>query len=248
MNRQTDRTTAKPKKSKLKIALTVIASLMLLAGIGVLMFPYANDFFNDLKTAADIDHFEETRCDETVVDPHKTYLPELYEAFRQYNENLYKTGQSDLKDPFSYEKSDFDLTKYGIENNMIGYLKIPKMDLQISVRLGASRNNMNYGAVHLSKTSMPIGGNNTNCVIAAHRGWDVKKMFRYIDKLEAGDDVYLTNSWETLHYKVSEITKILPNDIKKVLIQKNRDMLTLFTCTPYRINSHRYVVYCDRVV
>lgn len=238
----------KAKKNKLKIFLTVLASLMLITGIGIFSYPYVNDFINDLKTSSDIENFDKER--ETAIDsrdPHADYLPELYSAFVEYNENLFNTGQSDLTDPFSYEKADFNLSDYGIEDNMIGYLNIPKLELEISIRLGASRENMNYGAVHLSKTSMPIGGKNTNCVIAAHRGWDGKKMFRYIDRLEIGDDIYLTNPWETLHYKVTQIAQILPTEIKRILIQKGRDMLTLFTCTPYRVNSHRYVVYCDRV-
>lgn len=183
-----------------------------------------------------------------TVSPTPFPYTELYEAMQQYNESIYANGQSGLTDAWSYQQASFDLTAYGVEDGAMGVISIPKMDVELPIYLGATYDNMAAGAVHLSQTSLPIGGENTNCVIAAHRGWYGAPFFRYIELLEVGDEVYITNLWETLTYRVSEIKVIKPNDINEILIQPGRDMLTLLTCHPYASGGrYRYVVYCDRV-
>ncbi len=174
-------------------------------------------------------------------------LNKLLEKAEAYNEKLYAEGQKNLIDPFSYEVSSIDLSEYGIEDNMFGYLEIPKLKVILGIYLGATAENMSKGAVHLTQTSLPIGGINTNAVIAAHRGSRNGEMFQFIDKLEAGDEVMITNAWETLTYSVTSIAIIDPKEIDKVLIQEGRDMITLLSCNPYGKNIQRYVVYCDRV-
>ena len=105
---------------------------------------------------------------------------------------------------------------------------------------------MGKGVAQLGQTSMPIGGENTNCVIAGHRGCSSGEFFLYIHDLQIGDKVYLDNFWGTLTYTVNKIDIISPDDINKILIQKNNDMLTLITCHPYPYNYQRYAVYCER--
>lgn len=174
-------------------------------------------------------------------------LCQLRSELEVYNKQLYETGQSELVDPFSYSEPSFDLTEYGLEENMIGYLTIPKMGIELPVYLGANSENMAKGAGHLTQTSMPIGGENTNAVFAAHRGMSTAAMFRNIEMLKTGDLVYVTNIWEKLTYQVCEIKIIKPNDIDSILIQEGRELLTLITCHPYRHNYQRYVVYCERI-
>ena len=186
--------------------------------------------------------------DGPVPSPSPRPYPELYEAMRQYNENIYANGQSGLTDAWAYQQPSFDLASYGIEDGVIGVINIPAMDIELPIYLGATYDNMAAGAVHLSQTSLPIGGDNTNCVIAAHRGWYGAPYFRYIDVLQPGDEIYITNLWETLTYKVSEIKVINPNDIDEILIQPGRELLTLLTCHPYASGGkYRYAVYCERV-
>ena len=186
--------------------------------------------------------------DGPVVSPTPRPYPELYEAMRQYNENIYANGQSGLTDAWAYQQPSFDLASYGIEDGVIGVIRIPAMDIELPIYLGATYDNMAAGAVHLSQTSLPIGGENTNCVIAAHRGWYGAPYFRYIDVLQPGDEIYITNLWETLTYTVSEIKIINPNDIDEILIQPGRELLTLLTCHPYASGGkYRYAVYCERV-
>ena len=98
-----------------------------------------------------------------------------------------------------------------------------------------------------NETSYSIGGENTNCVLAAHRGSSRAAMFRDIEKLEIGDEIYIQNFRETLTYRVAELRVISPTDVQELLIQPGRDLVTLITCHPYRHNYQRYVVYCERV-
>ena len=171
---------------------------------------------------------------------------ELFNKMQSYNEKIYSEGQDNLIDPFSYEVPSFDLLEIGFNNNIIGYLTIPKMEIEIPIYLGATQENMKKGAVHLSQTSIPIGGNNTNSVIAAHRGMRSHPMFRDIENLTIGDEVKITNMWDELIYKVVETKIISPDEVSEVLIQEGRDLITLITCHPYTKNYQRYVVYCER--
>ena len=122
------------------------------------------------------------------------------------------------------------------------------MGVEMPLYLGASNENMANGAAVLSQTSIPIGGINTNAVIAGHRGYGGYSYFRYIEVLEEGDEVIITNLWKTLTYKVSEIRIVTPDDVDAILIQPGKDMVTLLTCHPYASGGkYRYLVFCERV-
>lgn len=115
------------------------------------------------------------------------------------------------------------------------------------VYLGASDDHLAAGAAVLGNTSAPIGGDNTNSVIAGHRGWKGADYFRHIDRLQVGDTVTLTNLWETLTYTVVDIQVIQPHEVDKIKIQPSRDLLTLISCHPYASGGRqRYVVCCER--
>lgn len=187
-------------------------------------------------------------AEETPEEEYIRPYAELWEKMDEYNRTIYEEGQQNLKDPFSYEQASFDLTEYGFLENIIGYIDIPKMEVTLPIYLGASKANMKLGAVHMSQTSLPIGGENTNSVIPAHRGTTYNgPMFQEIQLLEIGDLVYLTNLWETMTYEVVEITPIEANDVKKVLIREGQDMITLLSCDPYPQAYRRIAVFCERV-
>lgn len=172
---------------------------------------------------------------------------DLREAMEAYNLQLAQ-DQSGLDSVDSYEAPGLNLEDYGLgADDAVGYVEIPAMDVTLPLYLGASRSHMNDGAVVLGQTSMPIGGSSTNCVIAAHRGWNGKAMFRDVELLQEGDLVYLTNLWETLTYQVTGISIIWPDEVEAVAIQPGQDMMTLLTCHPYTANTYRYLVYCRRV-
>lgn len=170
----------------------------------------------------------------------------LYNDFQLYNRQIYEEGQKELKDPFSYETTSFDLSSYGFTRNVIGVLWIPRLNLEMPVYLGANYDNMAKGIGLLGQTSMPIGGENTNMVLAGHRGWHGIPMFRDIQSIQIGDKIQITTPWETLIYRVCEL-KIIPKDNTDVIyIQKGRDLVTLLTCHPYTVNTRRYVVVAER--
>ena len=132
-------------------------------------------------------------------------IAQLYNDLQKYNEDLYNNGQqTEFASSFIFEDPTFDLSEYGITDGMIGYISIPEIDLNLPIYLGANEGNMALGAAQLNKTSVPIGGNNTNCAIAGHRGLINQVMFYNIVYLTEGDDVYITNYWDELHYKVRE--------------------------------------------
>lgn len=220
----------------------VIAVILILAGIGVIIYPKISSMLYSKEMHVKKEHFDSQKNDSE-----NTKYDELYEKLKKLNEELYINNQSELKDPFSYQENALDLTEYGIEENIIAYIEIPKMNSLLPVILGANTENLKKGAVHLTQTSYPIGGENTNCVIGAHSGYSLADMFNNIDLLEIGDKVYIHNFKETLNYEVYDIEIINPNDIEKLKIQRGKDIVTLITCYPFRVNTHRYIVYCKRI-
>ena len=220
----------------------MLAALLAVAGVCVMLWPVVTG--HTLQTNADeaVQNFLEERK------PEQQY-PELLADLQAYNRRIYDEKQSGLVDLEACEAPAADLTAYGVEDEIIGVLEIPAMELTMPVYLGASDAHLAAGAAVLGNTSAPIGGDDTNCVIAGHRGWKGADYFRHIDRLQVGDTVTLTNLWKTLTYTVADIQIIQPHEVDKIKIQQGRDLLTLVTCHPYASGGRqRYVVYCERVL
>ena len=218
----------------------VLAALLAVAGICVMLWP----MFTGHRLQADTDEAVQSFLEERK--PEQQY-PELLAELQAYNQRIYTEKQSGLVDLKACEEPAVDLTAYGIDDEIIGVLEIPAMELTMPIYLGASDDHLAAGAAVLGSTSAPIGGNSTNCVIAGHRGWRGADYFRHIDKLAVGDTVKLTNLWETLTYTVADIQIIQPHEVDKIKIQQGRDLLTLITCHPYASGGRqRYVVCCKR--
>lgn len=130
---------------------------------------------------------------------------------------------------------------------MLGHIRIPKIQVDIPIRAGSSEDVLQKGAGHLEGTSLPIGGDSTHTVITAHRGLPNAKLFRNLDQLAYGDIFYITNIKETIAYKVDKIQVVEPSDFEPVLVVERKDYATLLTCTPYMINSHRLLVRGVRI-
>ena len=219
----------------------LLAALLAVAGICVMLWPAFTGHRLQADTDAAVQSFLEERK------PEQQY-PELLAALQEYNRQLYAEKQSSLIDLEACEEPAADLTAYGIEDEVIGVLEIPAMELTMPVYLGASDEHLAAGAAVLGNTSAPIGGDSTNCVIAGHRGWKGADYFRHIDRLAVGDTVTLTNLWETLTYTVADIQIIQPHEVDKIKIQQGRDLLTLLTCHPYASGGReRYVVSCEKL-
>lgn len=239
--------------------LLCLAVIFLLIGVRVFLTPKIHEQQQKTQSSQAVEEFfrEHPQEEEPVLpelsDEHtetEAALPyaELLQAMKDYNAEIFANEQKGLSDPWAYTSEVFDLSTYGLDSEIVGVLTIPKIDLQEPVYLGATQAHLNSGVAQLSISSMPIGGENTNCVIAGHRGWDGALFFRHIEVLEVGDEVTLTNLWETLYYRVCEIKIIQPYQAEEILIQPNRDLLTLMTCHPYGSGGRfRYVVFCERV-
>lgn len=230
--------------TKKRLILIVVSILFMIAGIFILCFPYISNFIFE----KDIEEKKEEFVVKTVKEENISLFDQLYNELKSKNEELYENNQKDLVDPFSYEQPIIDLSRYGITDNTIGFIRIPKMDIELPILLGANAQNMKKGAVHLTETSYPIGGENTNSVIAAHRGYGKAILFRHIEKLENGDKIYIQNFREELVYEVYEIKLIDPDEVKELLIEGGKDIITLLTCHPYRVNTQRYVVKAQRTL
>ena len=220
----------------------MLAALLAVAGICVMLWPV----FTGQRLQADTDEAVQSFLEERK--PEQQY-PELLAELQAYNQRIYTEKQSGLVDLKACEEPAVDLTAYGIDDEIIGVLEIPAMELTMPVYLGASDAHLAAGAAVLGNTSAPIGGDSTNCVIAGHRGWRGADYFRHIDRLQVGDTITLTNLWETLTYTVADIQLIQPHEVDKIKIQQGRDLLALLTCHPYASGGkQRYVVYCERVL
>lgn len=248
------------RNSKLRAFLIALMLLVFAAGLAFLLYPSlwgaavdqkislnAQGFLNRDETAPTIPDVIVTVDSPTEPEETRDY-PELWADMVRYNEAIYTQGQTGLSCAYDYQKPSFRLTDYGLADEVFGVISIPAMELEMPIFLGATEQHMADGAAHLSQTSLPIGGTNTNCVIAGHRGYNGASYFRYIDKLKVGDLVSVTNLWERLTYRVCEIKIIDPHDVTEILIQPGRELLTLLTCHPYASGGRqRYVVYCERV-
>ena len=248
------------RNSKLRAFLIALMLLVFAAGLAFLLYPSlwgaavdqkislnAQGFLNRDETAPTIPDVIVTVDSPTESEETRDY-PELWADMVRYNEAIYTQGQAGLSCEYDYQKPSFRLSDYGLGDEVFGVISIPAMELEMPIFLGATEQHMADGAAHLSQTSLPIGGENTNCVIAGHRGYNGASYFRYIDKLKVGDLVSVTNLWERLTYRVCEIKIIDPYDVTEILIQPGRELLTLLTCHPYASGGRqRYVVYCERV-
>ena len=240
-----------------KIFVIVLMVMVFLLGLATFLYPHIRKTVVDTTLRNDAQEFidrvtvelweKEELSEEEDTIPTEPVYKELLEAMQDYNQEIWDTKQAGLCDPWSYQQPSFTLGDYGLESEVFGAISIPKLDLELPLYLGATYQHMADGAAHLSQTSIPIGGENTNAVIAGHRGWGGAAYFRYVTELKPGDEVIITNLWGTLTYRVAETQIIWPHEVQKILIQEGRDLLTLLTCHPYASGGkQRYLVICER--
>ena len=235
----------------------VLLALLFLLGLAVFSYPYAQGFLMKREMRSTVQSFQaqqETQPTTSVVisdsaqPSEQRQYADLWADMTAYNDTIFAQGQSGLSCKLDYQQPSFRLADYGLKEEVFGFLTIPAMELEMPIYLGATNQHMADGAAHLSQTSLPISGANTNSVIAGHRGYGGASYFRYIDQLQIGDTVMVTNLWEQLIYRVAEIKIIYPYEVDEILIQPGRELLTLLTCHPYASGGkQRYLVICERV-
>lgn len=237
----------KSKTSKLMIG------IIFLAGLSLLLYPFVANQWNNYRQKQLISSYEQTVSEKDAA--HEIdYDAELQKA-EAYNEALLP---SILPDSFAVAAaSDKEDQSYMDALNiagdeMMGIVEIPKIDIKLPIYHTTDENVLKQAAGHLEGSSLPIGGKSTHAVISAHRGLPSAKLFTDIDQLKAGDKFYIHVLDEVLAYKVDQILPMVDKDdhetLEKALqIEEGKDQVTLFTCTPYGVNSHRLLVRGTRV-
>lgn len=251
---------------------TVIGILILVMGISIFLYPnyrewknrreinritegfQNDDTFDSVHQEAErkvsTDEEKETAKEKTTQDSKsesKSGSSELFAALQEYNARLITDGQ-DITDAWNFRQAPVDVAALNHGSSAVGYIEIPEISVSLPLYIGATESNMSNGAVVLTETSMPVGGDSTNCVIAAHRGWGGSQYFRDIDQLKVGSKIYIHNLWEDLAYQVTG-TEIIPATECGILrIRQGKDMVTLFSCYPYMSpgTKYRLVIYCER--
>ncbi len=259
-----------------KKILTAVAIIMLIAGLSLLLFPPISNYIGTQIANSEAEKFdyqlehiiddgtsyadalkngrvdndgylnEDGKKSETPV-LFKADLDRLYKDSVDYNERL-KASQYDLLRNDTYSQSALDLSDYGINDYIYGYVTAESINMKLPIYLGASNSNMSYGAAHMSGTSLPIGGESTNIVLAGHTGYIGRIFFDNLRNLNIGDEVTIKNYWSVLKYKVVETKVNKPSESQDVYINDNRDLLTMFTCIEDGYGGFdRYYVICERV-
>lgn len=243
-----------------------VGIFLITAGIGLFLYPDISEWFLEQQTTQYVDDFQakykeshrkqtnpfqnaEDRSDISEIhEPEDIFPPEddpLYQEILTYNREIYENEQEGFLDAWSYEQTPISLE--GLEDGKFGYMEIPVLDIILPLYIGASASNMAKGAAVLGQTSIPIGGESTNSVIAAHRGWSTGSFLKDIEEVSVGDAIYITNPWERLVYQVEAIDIVYPDDSDAVKIQEGKDMITICTCHPYMSQGkYRYLLYCIR--
>ena len=219
----------------------IIIITLFVVGFSLIITPIITDYLYNIK----VEQLEK-KYNENTKD--KKDYEALNKLLEEENKKIYNDKQASfLYQEKYFEKNLIDLSKYGIEDEIFGFIEIPSIEIKLPLYLGANDSNMKKGAVHLTGTSYPIGGKNTNSVIAAHRGYYKTLMFRNINKIKIGDILYIKNYKETLEYKAIKTDIIDPSNLDKLKIIENKDMVTIISCHPFPYNYQRYVVYFQRV-
>lgn len=217
----------------------ILLTLGFLVGVCILLYPAFSDYWNRKTQSHAITNYE------SILENLK---PEDYTAiFEQahaYNRALYETDFPLLN--YSKVPGYYDSLRLA-ENEMIGYIKIDRIGVELPIYHGTSSEVLNKGVGHLEGSSLPVGGENTHCVMSAHRGLPSAKLFTDLDRLEKGDTFQIIVLDRVLTYQVDFIKVIEPTNISDLQIIEGGDYCTLFTCTPYGINTHRLLVRGVRI-
>ncbi|MCI9530421.1 MAG: class C sortase [Lachnospiraceae bacterium] len=233
-----------------KIA-SFLFGLLFLAGFGILAYPTVSDQWNTYRQSRLISSYDAAVSQLTEED-----FEEVWAAARDYNQTF--EDNSILSDVFGIgDAQNIQDTEYWRVLNIsgdgiMGYVAIPKINIKLSIYHGTSEDVLDTGVGHMNGTKLPIGGGGNHTVLSAHRGLPSAKLFTDIDQLERGDRFYLHILNEDMAYEVDRVLPMVEKDDFEALtealkIEEGQDQVTLFTCTPYGVNSHRLLVRGHRV-
>lgn len=217
----------------------IIFSVMFFLGLVILLYPMVSQYWNSRVQSEAVADYEEMISKIDVQD----YRDMFIEA-DSYNQKLFE-----LEFPLIQYKNISDYSKIiNVDGNgMIGYITIDKLKVELPIYHGTSSSVLNVAVGHLKGSSLPVGGESTHSVLSAHTGLPSAKLFTNLNKLEIGDTFVITVLDRKLTYQVDKIVIVEPNDVSDLAIIEGSDYVTLLTCTPYGLNTHRLLVRGVRV-
>lgn len=211
--------------------------LLLLIGIGLMLYPLISNWYGERVRST-----VEVQYNEAIAKLEDESIREAFRAAQEYNESLYSVQ---LDPAAAVDEHDSLLNLSG--NGIMGYVEIPVIDVNLPIYHTVAESSLQKGAGHMPGTSLPIGGKSTHAVISAHSGMSDARMFTDLDKVQKGDLILLHVLGDTLAYAVDTITVTDPADIEAIEIRQDKDLVTLVTCTPYSVNTHRLLVRGHRI-
>lgn len=228
----------------------ILFGLLFLVGFGILAYPTVSNQWNTYRQSRLISNYEQAVSDMQPED----YTKE-WEAAREFDSTLVQNniyGDAFGSDDVDMKDTDYWKVLNVAGDGVMGYLSIPKINIKLAIYHGTAEDVLQTGIGHMNGTSLPIGGESTHSVLAAHRGLPTARLFTDIDQLKQGDMFYIHVLDETMAYQVDQILDMVDKDDHETLeealqIQEGEDQVTLFTCTPYGVNSHRLLVRGTRV-
>lgn len=219
---------------------TIIAVLVFITGISLLLYPTVSEYWNSLYQSKVVANYSDK-----MKKMNQKEKQAAIDKAKVYNESL-------LMNDARFTPTEEQIAEYKSLLNadglgMMGYIVIPKIHLKLAVSHTVDASVLQVGVGHLEGSSLPVGGNSTHCVLSSHRGLPSAKLFTELDELVKGDIFYLHVYGQVLAYKVDHIATIEPDDYSLFEIEEGKDLCTLFTCTPYGINTQRLVVRGHRI-
>lgn len=230
---------------KRKILTLVLAAILFLLSLGLTLYPVISNYVNQ-KYASKI----HTAYKEVIEQTDHTELLKARELAISYNKAI--TPGSTTEEAYSQEalmtaSEDYEsLLNIGADGIM-GYVEIPRISINLPIYHGTGNDSLDRGVGHLLGSSLPVGGEDTHCILTGHSGLATQKMFTDLEQLEVSDVFYLNVLGEVIAYQIEEINTVLPHDTSLLGIASGKDYCTLVTCTPYGVNSHRLLVRGTRI-
>ncbi|HGF8237637.1 class C sortase, partial [Enterococcus sp. E5-79] len=216
---------------------------LLLSGIGILAYPFVSDALNNYLDQQIISHYQQQ-----AVKENEEVMAKIQENMTKKNQQLAKEGGNSGADPFTKKKEPVKKDRTYFEKHTIGILTIPKINVNLPIFDQTTMKLLEKGACLLEGTSYPIGGKSTHAVLSSHRGLSQAKLFTNLPQLKIKDHFYIEINGQYLAYQVDQIKTVEPTETEALQIQEDQDLVTLVTCTPYMINSHRLLVRGHRIV
>ena len=219
---------------------TFLLSLAFLAGLSLLLYPTASDYWNSMHASKAVADYSAAvnRLTQTQYD-------KIWSAATEYNRSLRdRSGSFYLTDE---QKEQYEAMLDVDGKGIMGYIEIPNIKLSLPIYHGTEDSVLQIAVGHLEWSSLPVGGEGSHCVLSGHRGLPSAKLFTNLDRLVEGDTFVLRVLDEVLTYQVDQILIVEPEDTDALKVEEGKDLCTLVTCTPYSVNSHRLLVRGHRI-